>query len=449
MINLKQVLRIGIIQNRKEISFSLGTGFTLNNQLIGHSIYRAVWKGNYIQIHGLDGTGIGNAERFYFNGGNGSLFTIKDVTIGVQFHWQRQEEQTFQGDLELIATDSGITLVNHVFIENYLISVISSEMSASCPVELLKAHAVISRSWAFAQLKPKAQSQAALIDREGEIIRWYERDSHKRFDLCADDHCQRYQGITNIVSDNAVRAVKETGGYVLVFDGEVCDTRFSKCCGGITEAYANTWESRNVPYLGSVVDYDHAPASELIPLTDEDKARIWISRKMPAYCNPDTWHNLDRHEVIEQILPSFDQETHDFYRWTVKFTTEELGQIIQQRSGIDFGRLRTLTPVERGDSGRIIRLRIEGTKQTIIVGKELEIRKWLSESHLYSSCFVVDTERDSHGEAKTFTLHGAGWGHGVGLCQIGAAVMALNGKTYAEILQHYFPGTTLERVVGG
>jgi len=279
MINLKPILRIGIIQNRKEISFLLGQGFTLNNQPIGHSIYRAVWNGNYIQVHGLDGTSIGSSDRFYFNGRNGSLFTIKDVTIGVQFHWQRQEDQTFQGDLELIATDNGITLVNHIFIDNYLISVISSEMSASCPMELLNAHAVISRSWALAQLKPKAQSQPALIDREDEVIRWYERDSHNGFDLCADDHCQRYQGITNIFSDKAVRAVKETGGLVLVFDGEVCDTRFSKCCGGITEAYANTWESRNVPYLRSVVDHDHSPTSDIIPLTDEDKARNWIAGK--------------------------------------------------------------------------------------------------------------------------------------------------------------------------
>ena len=262
----------------------------------------------------------------------------------------------------------------------------------------------------------------------------------------ADDHCQRYQGITNIFSDNAVQAVKETEGCVLVFNGEICDTRFSKCCGGITEDYSNTWGKIDIPYLRSVVDYNYLPDTTILPLTVEENAEKWILKKMPAYCNLDTWQDIDKMAVMKEILPSFDQETPDFYRWTVRYKAAELEQIIKERSGIDFGRIKALVPFERGESGRIIKLEIQGTKRTVIVGKELEIRKWLSRSHLYSSCFVVETRQDCHGMPEAFTLHGAGWGHGVGLCQIGAAVMALKGKSFEEILMHYFPGTLLETV---
>lgn len=438
-------LRIGIVQNRKAVYFNLSNHFTLNGKSIKSSLYQAVCYRNHIKIHDSDGTVIANAERFLLRGSRESSFTIHDVTIGVQFHWQRQAEQTFQGDLELVAADEGITLINHIFIENYLMSVISSEMSASCPLELLKAHAVISRSWALAQLNPKTFNYPLLIEREDKIIRWYEHDSHTRFDLCADDHCQRYQGITNIFSDNTVQAVKETEGLVLVYNGEICDTRFSKCCGGITENYSNTWVKIDVPYLRSVVDYNQVPDNANLPLTVEKNAANWIRKNMPAYCNLDAWHQVDKQTVVQQILPSFDQETPDFYRWTVTYSGAELEQIIKERSGINFGRIKALIPLERGESGRIVRLQIKGTKKTVIVGKELEIRKWLSKSHLYSSSFVVETQQDYNGVPLIFTFHGAGWGHGVGLCQIGAAVMALQGKDFEQILMHYFPGTLLKK----
>lgn len=373
-------------------------------------------------------------------------FSLADVTIGVNFHWERREEQTFQGSLELHQDDDGsLTAVNELDIEDYLASVISSEMAATAPPEFLKAHAVMSRSWLLAMLArrnivaPEAEDAAGSRSKgreeefPGEIIRWYGREEHHRFDVCADDHCQRYQGVTKIVSPEVRRAIDATRGMVLVFGGRVCDARYHKACGGRTEDFATAWEDVPVPYLTSVPD----GPGEFPPVPGESDAAAWIASSPEVYCNTG---DLD---ALRQVLPAFDRETPDFFRWQVSYDRTELEVLLLKKSGIDFGELHALNPLTRGPSGRIVRLEIVGSRHTVIVGKELEIRRWLSPSHLYSSAFIVMTERDNRGSPRRFILRGAGWGHGVGLCQIGAAMMARRGFAMEDILGHYFPGATL------
>jgi len=370
-------------------------------------------------------------------------FRLFDVTIGIGFHWQKKEDQVFRGGLKLIITAAGITAINVLAVEDYLISVISSEMSATSSIEMLKAHAVISRGWLLAQvekerdLKEQDGKYLSAFRDNDEIIMWYDREDHVDFDVCADDHCQRYQGITRASSAIVEDAVKQTAGEILSHGGRLCDTRFSKCCGGVTELFENTWEPINHPYLQRVYDIAERQAGATTDLTVEDAAKSWILSIPPAFCN-----TCDK-EVLSQVLNDYDQTTLDFYRWKVKFTAEELGELIQRRTGIDFGTIKDLIPVQRGVSGRLIKLKIVGSKKTMIIGKELEIRKALSKTHLYSSAFVVE-KVDKEGTCH-FILHGAGWGHGVGLCQIGAAVMGANGYTYQEILMHYFRGAILEK----
>jgi SpoIID/LytB domain protein len=352
-------------------------------------------------------------------------FALDDVTIGIGFHWERKERQVFRGAFRLVKRAAGLTVINDVSLEEYVTSVISSEMSASCPLELLKAHAVISRSWLWS---PKANpSHSGRGQSEGldshEILRWYGREAHPDFDVCADDHCQRYQGITKAFSPAAAEAVRATADEFLRYNGAICDARFSKSCGGITERYATAWEDEDIPYLESVCD-GPAQSSTYSPET-------WIRSTPAAYCN------TDDSELLSRVLPGFDQETRDFYRWQIAYTPEELAALISSRLGVDLGPIRDMQALARGPSGRIYRLKITGERDYIIIGKELEIRRALSHTHLYSSAFVVDKE------SGRFVLRGAGWGHGVGLCQIGAAVMANEGKTYAEILQHYYRGTTV------
>ena len=351
-------------------------------------------------------------------------FALDDVTIGIGFHWERKERQIFRGTLRLIKGESGLTVINDVPLEDYVTSVISSEMSASCPLELLKAHAVISRSWLwFPKANPApVRVQSPRLDSR-EILRWYGREAHPDFDVCADDHCQRYQGISKAFSSAAAQAVRATAGEFLRYNGAICDARFSKCCGGITERYATAWEDAEIPYLESIYD---GPAQ-----SGFNTPETWIRSAPPAYCN------TDDSELLSRVLPGFDQETRDFYRWQVAYTPEELAELISNRLGVDLGSIRDLQALERGPSGRIYRLKIIGERDSIIIGKELEIRRALSRTHLYSSAFVVDKEPDR------LVIRGAGWGHGVGLCQIGAAVMANEGKTYAEILQRYYRGTTV------
>ena len=372
-----------------------------------------------------------------------SCFRLVDVTIGIGFHWQQKEDQLFRGDLRLKKTREGITVINVLPVEDYLVSVISSEMSATSSSEMLKAHAVISRGWLLAQIDKGRQIhdqqknyQSACQNNE-EMIVWYDREDHEDFDVCADDHCQRYQGITRASSPLVEQAVCETTGEVLVYQNKICDTRFSKCCGGVTELFGNVWEPINHPYLQRVVDNAHMHPMSGADLSDETMARKWILSDPPAFCN------TKDSAILMQVLNNYDQATHDFFRWRVSYSAEELGELIKRKTGIDFGTIRNLTPVERGASGRIIRLRITGTARTLIIGKELQIRKALSETHLYSSAFVVDIV--AIGDSMTFVLNGAGWGHGVGLCQIGAAVMGAKGYSYQEILLHYFRGAELEK----
>ena len=370
-----------------------------------------------------------------------SAFAVPEMTIGIGFHWERQERQVFRGPLRIIKRGAGLTLINDVSLEEYVTSVISSEMSASCPIELLKAHAVISRSWLwFPKTRPSPSPSpswtrsASPIERslkrgkgEGpssdEILRWYGREAHPDFDVCADDHCQRYQGITKAFSPAASDAVRDTSGEFLRYEGSICDARFSKCCGGITEQYSTAWEDEDIPYLTSFYD-GPTQASSISPET-------WIRSEPAAYCNTNDT------ELLARILPGFDQETVDFYRWRVEYSPEELAELIKSKTGVNLGPIQNIQPLARGPSSRIYRLQITGEYDHVIIGKELEIRRALSRTHLYSSAFVAEKE------AGRIILHGAGWGHGVGLCQIGAAVMADGGKTYREVLQHYYPGTTV------
>lgn len=369
-----------------------------------------------------------------------SLFALHDVVIGVNFHWQRKELQKFKGWLVLFVEEGAVRAVNRIDVEDYLVSVISSEMSAASSLEFLKAHAIVSRSWLYAQLSRKEKVQCGKLGYENcnEIMRWYAREDHSLFDFCADDHCQRYQGVTRAENPNVAKAVKATEGLVLKYDGKVCDARFSKCCGGVTELFSSCWENSDFPYLKAVRDYAE---NELVPdLTTEEGARCWIESSPSSFCSTE-----DR-RVLTQILNGYDRETNDYYRWRVEYSQKELSMLVAERSGIDFGTIEDLFPIERGPSGRIIKLRIIGSKASLVVGKELEIRRWLSKSHLYSSAFVVDKVIDKADGRILFVIKGAGWGHGVGLCQIGAAMMGEQGACHEEILAHYYPGAVVESV---
>jgi SpoIID/LytB domain protein len=380
-----------------------------------------------------------------------SRATIHGITIGVDFHWERSESQTFQGSVVLSPQSDGLLVINELPLEAYLVSVISSEMSASAPRELLRAHAIVSRSWLLAQMRNRykpvgdmSRDEGAAADRspETEMIRWWDRENHPDFDVCADDHCQRYQGITKAFSKEAFEAVRDTRGRVLMWGDEICDARYSKSCGGMTEEFRAAWDDRDVPYLKAVYDgASDEPAAYPMRLTSESGAEEWIRSKPAVFCNTDS------KEVLGRILQGFDQETRGFFRWEADYSNEELSEIIFDRTGFEFGRIVALEPTERGKSARIVRLKIVGEKQTVVIGKELFIRRALSRSHLYSSAFVVDCERSSVSKYPLrFKLIGAGWGHGVGLCQIGAAVMAERGYNHEPILAHYLRGVSLRAV---
>ena len=372
-----------------------------------------------------------------------STFTLHGVTIGKDYHWERKEDQEFKGSLEIIIEKGKLTAVNILPVEEYLVSVISSEMKATAGLEFLKAAAIISRSWLLSQIRRReseitVEASQGMQDNEHCLLRWTDRAAHKYYDVCADDHCQRYQGLLRVSNPTAREAVEATQGQVLMADGEICDTRFSKCCGGVSEEYAACWEQREVAYLQPVRDlHDDA---KLPDLTREDEAEAWICSDAPAFCN-----TTDR-DILQQVLNDYDLETTDFYRWQVEYTQRELSDLINLKTGRDFGDILDLQPVKRGKSGRIVELRIVGSKRSLIVGKELEIRSVLSPSHLYSSAFVVKKEDVVNGIPGSFRLIGAGWGHGVGLCQIGAAVMASQGYAAGDILQHYYKHTTVKQL---
>ena len=367
-------------------------------------------------------------------------FLIRDVVIGKNFHWERKEKQRFNYSLRLLRDKDFIVAINCIPLESYLISVISSEMNAKSSLELLKAHAVIARSWVLTQIsgsEKKKTKTGVSKENEDERIKWYDKADHTLFDVCADDHCQRFQGVTKVTTKAAYDAVSSTRGIVLLSGNDICDTRYSKCCGGITETYENVWEPVEISYLKSVIDYKYEPENYTLDFTDEKKAKKWILGNPYAFCN-----TTDR-KIISQILVDYDRETTDFYRWKIEYSQEEIANIIKEKIGTDFGQIIDLIPVERGKSSRISKLKIIGTEKTLVIGKELEIRRALSKSHLYSSAMVIDKVGDEKKIPKKFILHGAGWGHGVGLCQIGAAVMADKGYLFDEILLHYFSGAKI------
>ena len=373
-----------------------------------------------------------------------SSFTLEDVTIGVNFHWERKEAQTFLGKLRFIVQDNNICAINELPVETYLTSVISSEMRATSSLELLKAHAVISRSWLLAQMEQRkaennnVEKQPSFFKTNEEIVRWYDREDHKRFDVCADDHCQRYQGITKAANKHVVEAIQQTAGELLIRHGEICDARYSKCCGGAVEEFQYCWENIKKPYLQALPDT--LPDSTPLPdLTDEAVARQWILSSPDAFCN-----TTDQ-KVLSQVLNDFDQETTDFYRWSQTYSQAELKQLLEEKLEVQFGDIIDLVPLSRGKSGRIYRLKIVGKERTLIIGKELEIRRALSKSHLYSSAFIVEKADIKDGVPQKFIIKGAGWGHGVGLCQIGAAMMGKQGYRYEEILLHYYKGAEITK----
>ena len=374
----------------------------------------------------------------------GASFSLEDVTIGVNFHWERKETQTFLGILRFAIEGTAMWAINELPVERYLESVISSEMSATSSLRLLEAHAVISRSWLLAQIENRRSAkteQASLyscITGKDKMIKWYDRQDHTLFDVCADDHCQRYQGITKETSPHVAVAIQHTRGQVLMSEGKICDARFSKCCGGAMEEFQYCWEDSPKPYLKAIGD----TSEKTIPdLTVEANAEEWIRTSPDSFCN-----TTDKN-ILSQVLNDYDQETTDFYRWRVDYTQEEISQLINSKLNIDFGQIMDLIPIERGKSARLCQLKIVGTKQTLIIGKELEIRRALSPSHLYSSAFVVDKEDvNAEGIPALFHIIGCGWGHGVGLCQIGAAVMGEKGYNYDQILAHYYPGADLKEL---
>lgn len=346
-----------------------------------------------------------------------SFFTLKDVKFGIGFHWQQEGKQSFRGPLQLLRRGKNTIAINHIFLEEYLQSVIASEMSATANEEFLRAHAIVSRSWLLAMLQrrnKKAKHTKSAVQSDNEIVRWYDREDHKLFDVCADDHCQRYQGIGRITNSKAIEAVRATRGEVLTYEGKICDARFSKCCGGKTELYENCWGPETHPYLEAVADRD-AEGGCFCDTTDE--------------------------KILSQVLNDFDQKTTDFFRWHQEYDRGELSQIVSEKTGRDLGQISEIIPIERGVSGRITRLKIIGEKDFIIIGKELEIRRVLSPTHLKSSWFEVEKRADGG-----FIFNGRGWGHGVGLCQIGAAVMGAKGYSSEEILRHYFPHAQLTKI---
>ena len=432
------IVSVGIVSG-DEIRFQLNGTYTIGNkevtgkQIVKFNDGQILWDSAVYQ------------ELCFTPQNDDISFTLEDVTIGVDFHWERKEAQTFLGKLRFVVDGDKLWAINELPVERYLASVISSEMSATSSLELLKAHAVISRSWLLVQMRRRkaiemgiqtASAPVKVSDEEGVV--WYDSDAHTLFDVCADDHCQRYQGITKATSPHVEEAIKATRGQLLMNGKEICDARFSKCCGGVSEEYEYCWDNTHKPYLLSVVDNAPLGTAPAIDLTDEKTAQEWILSSPEAFCN------TKDAAVLGQVLNNYDQETQDFYRWTVDFKQSELAELIRRKSGLDFGEIVDLQPLERGKSGRITRLKIVGTKFTRIIGKELEIRRTLSESHLYSSAFVVERSEVMNNVPQHFHLVGAGWGHGVGLCQIGAAVMGEKGYLYTEILHHYYQNAAIE-----
>ena len=440
-------VNVGIVSGQK-IHFSLNKPYLAKGEMVtgeqevAFSEGGILWNGNQY-----------SSLTFHPQSADAS-FSLSDVTIGVNFHWERKETQTFLGTLHFVVESDKICAINELPVERYLESVISSEMSATSSLELLKAHAVISRSWLLAQMKKRREVAESgnnffsFVKKDDRLIRWYDREDHTIFDVCADDHCQRYQGITKETSPHVAEAIRQTKGQILMDGDDICDARFSKCCGGVTEEFQYCWEDTPKNYLSSVRDIiqgvksvGSAAPAPLPSLQDEAAADAWIRSNPPSFCN-----TTDK-KILSQVLNDYDQETADFYRWKVTLTQEKLKQLLDEKLKMNFGDILDLQAEERGKSGRISKLRIVGTEKTFVIGKELEIRRALSDTHLYSSAFVVDRcDIDEKGVPQRFDIIGAGWGHGVGLCQIGAAVMGEEGFDYDAILLHYYQGAEIKKV---
>ena len=440
-------VNVGIVSGQK-IHFSLNKPYLAKGEVVtgeqevAFSEGGILWNGNQY-----------SSLTFHPQSADAS-FSLSDVTIGVNFHWERKETQTFLGTLHFVVESDKICAINELPVERYLESVISSEMSATSSLELLKAHAVISRSWLLAQMKKRREVAESgnnffsFVKKDDRLIRWYDREDHTIFDVCADDHCQRYQGITKETSPHVAEAIRQTKGQILMDGDDICDARFSKCCGGVTEEFQYCWEDTPKNYLSSVRDIIQgvnsagtAAPAPLPSLQDEAAADAWIRSNPPAFCN-----TTDK-KILSQVLNDYDQETADFYRWKVTLTQEKLQQLLDEKLKMSFGDIIDLQAEERGKSGRISKLRIVGTEKTFVIGKELEIRRALSDTHLYSSAFVVDRyDINEKGVPQRFDIIGAGWGHGVGLCQIGAAVMGEEGFDYDAILLHYYQGAEIKKV---
>ncbi|MCP4312128.1 MAG: SpoIID/LytB domain-containing protein [Bacteroidetes bacterium] len=436
-------IHVGIVRSeRLEFRFD-GPFMTEGKRLEGMA--EAVFRGGQIEVM-QEGQVLasGNEVSFTPVDASGARFGISDVVIGIGFHWEQKEDQLFPGSLKLMILEGEIQAVNLVPVEEYLVSVISSEMRGDSSPALLKAHTIISRSWLLAQIEKQdklsgsGESYALIHETDEEYIRWYDREDHQKFHVCADDHCQRYQGITRAHNPGVVKAVEKTVGEVLVYDHTICDARFSKCCGGVVEEFQYCWEPESHPYLKRVVDNPAGLGISVADLKVESNAAAFIRSSPDAFCN------TSDARLLGQILNDYDQVSSNFYRWEFGYSQKEISGLIREKSGIDFGDITDLLPVERGESGRLVKLKIIGTKKTLVVGKELEVRRWLSPSHLYSSAFIVEREEVKDGIPGAFLLRGAGWGHGVGLCQIGAAVMADRGFSHEEILNHYFIGASIE-----
>ena len=440
-------VNVGIVSGQK-IHFSLNKPYLAKGEMVtgeqevAFSEGGILWNGNQY-----------SSLTFHPQSADAS-FSLSDVTIGVNFHWERKETQTFLGTLHFVVESDKICAINELPVERYLESVISSEMNATSSLELLKAHAVISRSWLLAQMKKRREVAESgnnffsFVKKDDRLIRWYDREDHTIFDVCADDHCQRYQGITKETSPHVAEAIRQTKGQILMDGDDICDARFSKCCGGVTEEFQYCWEDTPKNYLSSVRDIiqgvksvGSAAPTPLPSLQDEAAAEAWIRSNPPAFCN-----TTDK-KILSQVLNDYDQETADFYRWKVTLTQEKLKQLLDEKLKMNFGDILDLQAEERGKSGRISKLRIVGNEKTFVIGKELEIRRALSDTHLYSSAFVVDRcDIDEKGVPQRFDIIGAGWGHGVGLCQIGAAVMGEEGFDYDAILLHYYQGAEIKKV---
>ncbi len=333
-----------------------------------------------------------------------SPFYLHDIPIGRGFHWERHERLSYRGELHLFASrGDGLTAMNRIPLETYIRSTVFSEMGPDLPDAFLAAQAVAARSTVLATANRHHRGEG--------------------FHLCNDDHCQCYQGVLRepqVISP----ALGETEGEILVSNGRPVDARYAKCCGGVSETYEAVWGGEGHPYFIS------RPCGEFetADLTQEQNMQEFLSQRAPAFCNdelhayPERWRE------------------ESYFRWQREYNASELQTLIEAKVGIEVGTVRELRPIKRGASGRILILEIVGSKQTLRIYRELEIRRVLFLSHLPSSCFIVETE--GKGPDK-FRLIGAGWGHGVGLCQLGAAAMAHKGRSKQRILEHYYPETKL------